>query len=254
MVMTLQSNVDASAGAAKNLTEVADGLLGMWFFDTSIEKSTNDFGIPSNAKAGVVGSPNVLPDRMRFTANTNYLQTNVAEPDDLSFAIVLRTLYSNADMAADPNKAAFAVSNYIKSVSGIALGYSDPTTGRLRFGRMARNESGTSLLGVGLHPTAVDPTTWNLVWGTYSVATGIFHVECATTGHTGSANGAGRTPAKSVARGISIGSNSGGEFQNGPVEISQLRLYGVELSAAQVPLMLAEMRKYELTHNNGRVV
>lgn len=253
MGVTLRSNVDASAYAEKAITAVSRGLLGMYFFDTSLSKVGNDFGITSNAKGSIVGNPVVSADKTRFQASANYLQTDIPEPTDFTFAMVMRTLYNNADASADAAKRALGVSSYDVTggaSSGMMLGYA---SNRLTFGRRAFSGAGDSLIYVEM-PATVDPMAWALYWGTFNSATGILKVVADTANWSGTTGGPTYTAKKSP-RKISVGANAlNASTQLGPVEISQLRLHGVTLDeASEISPMLAEMRRYELTHNNRTV-
>lgn len=253
MGVTLRSDVDASAYAQKAVTAVSRGLLGMWFFDSSLAKIKNDFGISSNASASVVGNPSVMPGGTQFHVAANYLRTDVREPDDLTFCIVLRALYSNAEMSVDPNKRIFACGNYGASMAGLAIGYGSPTTGRISFGRVLTDGSAPGMQSVPLGPND-DPMAWRLVTGTFSTTTGVLTVRDETAGVVGTRGGPGFMPAKDAGRAISIGNESGSSAQKGPVQISQLRLYSTALNRVdEIPAIVAEMRRYELTHN-GRAV
>ncbi len=253
MGIILRSNVDASAYASKAITSVSRGLLGMFFTDTSIDKAKNDFGIASNATANVVGTPVASLDNTQFLVGQNYIQTDIHEPQDMTFAIVLRSLYPAADAMADVNKQPFAAGNYATSgLSGIALGYSHPANGRLAFGRVLEKD-GQPLMHNTTLASSIDSTQWQLVWGTFNLATGIWFVRAETANVNGNPQGEPGWVPRNNPRPISIG-YAGGASQNGPVQVSQLRLYGVALDReTEIAAIVAEMRRYELTHN-GRVV
>ena len=254
MGITLRSNVDASAYASKALTAVSRGLSGIFFFDTSIEKAKNDFGISSNAMASVVGAPNVMPDRTQFLVGQNYIQTDIAETNDVTFAIVLRSLYSNADMIADAGKRPFSCGNYgpiAGSYEGLAIGFASPGTGRMSFGRVL-NDGTTSALQAVTLGASLDPMQWRLVTGTFNSSTGVISVRNETNGEIGTRGGAGYTSVKS-SRPISIGYAVASSSHAGPVQVSQLRLYSTVLTTEELATVAAEMRKYEAGHN-GRVV
>lgn len=252
MGIILRSNVDASAYASKAITAVTRSLAGMWFFDTSLDKAANDFGLASNVNSKAVGAPTVKSDCTAFSALTNYMQTDfAAEPDSFTFAMVIRSLYTNAEMQADVTKRCSGFSNFSAASSGgIVLGYAHPSDGRLSFGRATTFAGATALQRTGLL-SSIDPRVWQLVYGTFNAATGFLSVTAATYGSVSTCAGPGHVPHKSATT-MRIG-GAYGTNQAGPVEMSQLRFYTDVLNTEEIGAVLTEMRRYELTHNNRTV-
>jgi hypothetical protein len=251
MGIIVRANVDASSYATKAITAVTRGLMGMWYFDTSIAKATNDFSTQSNALTTQLGAVTVQPDRCGFVARTNYFMTDIAEPDAFTFAMVLRCVNGPADAVTSANKRGFALGNYDTPAAGavgIALGFQG-TAGSLSFGRSLLNASGQpTFISAGFGTTYYD-TNWALFYGTFDPATYASSITNATSGATATSSGAGVTGLNKGPGKILIGSAYTATSQLGGMELSQLRLFNTVLTNVEMAQIVAEMRRYELSHN-----
>jgi hypothetical protein len=253
MGIIVRANVDASSYATKAVSAVTRGLMGMWYFDTSIAKATNDFSTESEALTTELGAVDVQADHCGFVATTNYFQTDIEEPDAYSFAMVVRPKNGTADAATAANKRGIALGNYDVPASGlvgIALGFQG-TNGPLSFGRSVLNASGPSKIDSVSFPS--DAVNWALFYGTFDPATYVSSVTNTTSGTTAATSGTGITGLSKGPGKILIGSAYTASSQTGGMELSQLRLFNTVLTNVELTQIVAEMRRYELSHN-GRTV
>ena len=253
MGITVISNVDASAHSSKAVSAVTRGLQGMWYFDTNVNKAANDFSLVSDAKSIVVGAPSFTTSYSQFKSGANYLQTDIAEPDQFSFAVVMRCIYGAAEAGADIAKRGIVFGNFAVG-AGIALGYNAATTGSLYFGRTLMSDSGSPVINSIRFVELADGdiASWALITGSFG-ASGTTKVRHRTKGLTATSPTVANTgPAKGISA-LRIGSSVATTGQAGPVQISQLRFASVEWTEEEFLQVIAEMRLYEQTQN-GRAV
>ena len=253
MGITVISNVDASGHSSKAVSAVTRGLQGMWYFDTNVNKATNDFSLVSDAKSIVVGAPSFATSHSQFKSGANYLQTDIAEPDQFSFAVVMRCIYTAAEAGADIAKRGMAFGNFAVG-GGIALGYNAATSGALYFGRTLMTESGSPVINSirFIELADGDIAQWALITGSFGVGS-TTRVRHRTKGLTATSPTVANTGAAKGASALRIGSSVATTGQAGPVQISQLRFANVEWSEEEFLQVIAEMRLYEQTQY-GRTV
>lgn len=247
MGIILRADVDASGFASKAVTAVTRGLKAMYFFDTSIKKALNDFSTVSNTVSSQFGAVSVTPDHVGFTAQSNYFVTDLQEPDDFSFAMVVK--FDNAGANSPPSVRGMAFGNHNAALKGTSLAYQVPTG--IAFKRGILDSSGTTVSQISIMEVA-DQTVWRLIRGTYSASTGAFALRSETDDIT--VNG---TDARFSGLSKGAGSLLIGSVYNvntaGPSNLSQLRFYDQMLTEDEMSIVVQEMRRYESSHN-GRTV
>jgi hypothetical protein len=103
-------------GANKIYPVVPNGLVGLWLFGQTMEKSRRNHA-DNGVDALVVGEP-VLTDRyMSFKGGSDYLITDVRETNSLTLIAVARTSEPLTTNAARPH----LISNFLGSTGGASL-------------------------------------------------------------------------------------------------------------------------------------
>jgi hypothetical protein len=247
MGIRIRTNVDASAYATKFSTAVTRGLKIIALLDTSSSKLETNFSTTSNDRPTIVGSPIISNDGARFTALSSFLETEIEEPDDFSFAAISRTIYSHQDVTASGNAdhCATIFGNYEDNLSGIYIGNILYTNGIQIYG-ISTTVSNQYVAFDSSTPT----NTWRLVRGSYKNSTNFFTVTDETLNKNTSKTFSGNI--KKSTKKIRIGSQFGAAWK-GPIEISQIRFADVVWTDDEFASVVSEMRRYELLHNNRTV-
>ncbi|PWD85792.1 hypothetical protein [Ignatzschineria cameli] len=248
MGIVITSNVDASSYATKAFSSVQDGLQLMCFFDTSIQKVSNNFSLESEIELVKNGGIVVNKDGAVFNPVDAFLETELMEPDVFSVFVVGRLNNTTGDYE---NLSLF-LGNENQSAGGISMGYqtiSDPTA--LSFGRRYRND--------------VRETLWNLEykgkdghkvtdWGLYCAVFGDGYatLKCVTSGFETERFVVDGYKVVKNSESIKIGA-SGRVLQKGSSNISQVRFYDRALTQQEIDAVVDEMRKYEASHNDREV-
>lgn len=114
MVLQLESDAEADPALANGIfPPIPDGLIGYWEHQDSLERAR--LNLVDGTHSAVVGTPTVAADGMTCTGYSHYLNTGIAEVDDMTYLVVAQALDSFTNVA--PGSAMF-VGNY-RSVPGL---------------------------------------------------------------------------------------------------------------------------------------
>lgn len=173
-VQVIAKGVDAELYATEYAAPVRRGLEGIFFLNTSLEKSARNYA-PGKTQASIVGAPVPSANFLSGKSSSNYIQTDINETAEMTLFSIARALNIPATTPMAPADAPMLITNYTNiSPSGIFQWFSSPTIiqAGAAYGADAGGASNPSA------SVTTDPTRWCL-YSTVVKATSI-----VTTNHT----------------------------------------------------------------------
>lgn len=143
---------------------VTRGLEGWFTLDTDVQRFVFNRA-PGKADAVIVGAPSAFAGYGRFKGNLNYLQTQIADSDEVTIIVVARATAPlvagvDATMLVGAHSGPIATPGYTGSASGANIFLDHPT---LFKGTATRNDgSGSTTATASVSGTGTSTTTWAL--------------------------------------------------------------------------------------------
>lgn len=225
------AGADFSANAVGFLPPVANGLAGWFMLGGTIDQSVRNLA-QGGANAAAVGSPGVSSGYCSFDGNTpSYLQTSIAETQDMTYIIAMRS----GDTFADGTHAPAPIGTFQSGQTPIGLGLlflngTLPTVQLRLYAGQDAVTSGTTSLNV------TDPDTWKFFAAV--VESGAHRDIHNLTDNTGATAVPGaRVDAGISSRIVRVGSSYGGN--RGISDIAFAAVYTRALSAGELAAIYA---------------
>lgn len=97
------SGVDAEQGATEFIPPVTRGLEGIFFLNSSREKASRNYA-PGKPDGAIVGTPTINPSYINARSQSNYVQTEVVESEEVTIFCIARTTDPGSNL---PTRAAW---------------------------------------------------------------------------------------------------------------------------------------------------